>query len=119
MQKWDKDGKAEPLILAHGEEDRVVPWFNNESIFYSNDRRQSGWVHKDSSPEPYTKGEGALEMVGEYLSPDFGYLKSYDGTQSARIVWKPGKIEMHILTTIISWSKLTMLWTFWRGIIRV
>ena len=82
MQKWDKDGKAEPLILACGE-DRVVPWFNDESIFYSNDRRQSGWVHKDSSPEPYTKGEGASEMVGEYFSPDFGYLKSHDGTQCA------------------------------------
>ena len=90
MQKWDKDGRAEPLTLARGEV-HVVPWFNDESIFYGNDRRQSGWVHKYSSPEPYTKGEGASEMVGEYFSPDFGYLKSRDGTQCARIVWKPGK----------------------------
>ena len=71
--------------------DLVVPWFNDESIFYANDRRQSGWVHKDCSPEPYTKGEGVSEMIGEYFSPDFGYLRSHDGTECACVVWKPGK----------------------------
>jgi hypothetical protein len=90
MQKWGKNGNEEMLNLAPREE-RAVPWFNDESIFYGNDRRQSGWVHEKSSPEPYTKGEGQSEMVGEYFSPDFGYLRSLDGTECARVVWKPGK----------------------------
>lgn len=90
MQKFDKDGNEEPLELMPGG-CRVVPWFHDESVYYANDRRQSQWVHKDSSAAPYTKGEGHSEMVSEFFSPDFGYLRSSDGSQSARLIWKPGK----------------------------
>ena len=90
MQKWNKNGNQEPLNLATGVK-TVVPWFNDESIFYGNDRRQSGWVHKDASPEPYKKGEGASKMFAEFFSPDYGYLTSHDGSKSARVIWKPGK----------------------------
>ena len=30
-------------------------------------------------------------MVGEFFSPDFGYLRSLDGSTTARVIWKPGK----------------------------
>ena len=90
MRTWDKDGNLEPLHLPPGVRP-VVAWHNDESIYYANDRRQSGWVHESASPTPYTKGEGVSQMVGEYFSPDYGYLKSQDGTQTARVMWKPGK----------------------------
>jgi hypothetical protein len=38
---------------------RVIAWFHDESIFYTNDRRKKGWYHKDAPAKPYTKGEGA------------------------------------------------------------
>jgi len=82
MRKWNKDGNQEPLNLAPSVRP-VVPWFNEESIFYGNDRRQSGWVHKDASPEPYKKGEGASKMFAEFFSPDYGYLKSRNDSKSA------------------------------------
>jgi hypothetical protein len=90
MQKFDKDGKEEPLELPPGAQ-RVVAWFHDESIYYGNDRRQSQWVHNDASAIPYAKGDGASEMVGEFFSPDFGYLRSLDGSTTARVIWKPGK----------------------------
>jgi len=70
--------------------DHMVPWFNNKSIFYANDWCQSKWVHKDCSPEPYTKGEGVSEMIREYFSPDFGYLQSHNGTECGCVIWKLG-----------------------------
>ncbi len=85
MQKWDKDGKEEPLNLPPGAK-RVVPWFDDESIYYANDRRHSQWVHEDSSPPPWTKGEGVSEMVGDLFSPDFGFLRSLDGMRAARVI---------------------------------
>ena len=90
MRTWDKDGNEQPLNLAPGTKP-VVPWFHDESIFYANDRRESQWVHKDSSPVPYTKGEGASLMAGEHFSPDYGFCRSRDGSRTARVVWKPGK----------------------------
>ena len=90
MRTWDKDGNEEPLNLTPGTKP-VVAWFHDESIFYANDRRESQWVHEDSSPVPYTKGEGASLMAGEHFSPDYGFCRSRDGSRTARVVWKPGK----------------------------
>ena len=90
MQKWNKDGNQEPLNLA-GDAKMVVPWFNNKSIFYGNDHRQSGWVHKDALPEPYKKGEEASKMFAKFFSPNYGFLTSRDGSKSAQVIWKPGK----------------------------
>ena len=90
MQKFNKDGEEEPLELPLGGR-RIVPWFHDESTHYANDRRQSQWVHKDTSAVPHAKGEGHSEMVSEFFSSDFGYLRSLDGSRCARLVWKPGK----------------------------
>ena len=56
----------------------VVAWFHNESIFYANDRRKKGWYHKDAPAKPYKKGEGASLMISEFVSADFGWLRSPD-----------------------------------------
>ena len=90
MQTWDNDGIEEPLDLPPGVEP-VVPHFHDESIYYANDRRESQWVHKDASPTPYTKGEGASMMTAQFFSPDHGYLRSLDGKEDCRVIFKPGK----------------------------
>lgn len=90
MRTWDKAGVEEPMTLPLGVSP-VVPWFHDESIYYAHDRRQSQWVHEDVSPTPYAKGEGASMMMALYFSPDHGYLRSPDGKEDSRIIFKPGK----------------------------
>lgn len=70
---------------------RVIAWFHDESIFYAHDRRKQGWFHKDAAAKPYRKGEGASLMIADFISADFGWLRSPDGRRSARRVMKPGK----------------------------
>lgn len=70
---------------------QVVIWHHDESIFYANDRRKTRWVHKSENAVPYTKGEGASLMVADFVSADYGWLCSPDGTERARVLFKPGK----------------------------
>jgi len=88
MASWD-----EKLIesIPRGSGRRVITWFHDESIFYAHDRRKKGWYHKDAPAKPYTKGEGASLMVADFVSADFGWLRSPDGKESARRLFKPGK----------------------------
>ncbi|KAF8800309.1 hypothetical protein BYT27DRAFT_7117577 [Phlegmacium glaucopus] len=72
---------------------RIITWFHDESIFYAHDRRKKGWYHKDAPAKPYKKGEGASLMIADFVSADFGWLRSPDGKQSARRVMKPGKAK--------------------------
>ena len=88
MVEWDKDLKEH---LPSGEGKRVIAWFHDESVFYAHDRRKKGWYHKDASTKPYAKGEGASLMIADFVSADFGWLSSPDGTQSAQRLFKPGK----------------------------
>jgi hypothetical protein len=69
----------------------VVRWYHDESIFYAHDRRESQWVHKSQSAQPYTKGEGYSLMVADFISADHGWLRSRDGQRSARRLFRPGK----------------------------
>ncbi|THV01839.1 hypothetical protein K435DRAFT_654565 [Dendrothele bispora CBS 962.96] len=69
----------------------VVVWFHDESIFYAHDRRKSRWVAQDESPTPYAKGEGHSLMVADFVSADYGWLRSKDGKRSARVIFRPGK----------------------------
>ena len=88
MYSWTKDNIPEE-VNVQGK--RVIVWFHDESIFYAHDRWKKGWYHKDAPAKPYTKGEGASLMVADYVSADFGWLQSPDGTRTARRVMKPGK----------------------------
>src|SRR5258705_13710327 len=66
-------------------------WFHDESTFYANDRRKSGWVHKSKTAVPYTKGEGPSQMVADVVSVDYGWLRSPDGKENACVFFKAGK----------------------------
>lgn len=69
----------------------TVVWFHDESTFYANDRRKTRWCHKEETAVPYTKGEGASQMVADFVSADYGWLRSPDGLEEARRLFKAGK----------------------------
>jgi hypothetical protein len=69
---------------------RIVVWNHDESTYYANDRRKIRWVHKSETAVPYAKGEGVSLMVADMVSPDYGWLRSPDGKQEARVLFKAG-----------------------------
>lgn len=68
---------------------RVVIWWHDESTFYANDRRLIFWVHSSVTAVPRVKGEGISEMVADFVSADYGWLRF--GEEEARILFKAGK----------------------------
>ncbi|KAJ3968854.1 hypothetical protein EV361DRAFT_870518 [Lentinula raphanica] len=91
MRSWNGENMDELQESTDSTGHRVVVWFHNESIFYANDRRTACWVFEAASPTPYAKGEGVSLMVADFVSADYGWLRSKDGLESARVIWKPGK----------------------------
>ncbi|KAJ7435717.1 hypothetical protein B0H11DRAFT_1674264, partial [Mycena galericulata] len=89
MDAWSKDNL--PFFGPDVEGRRIVVWFHDESIFYAHDRRRKTWYHKDAPAKPYSKGEGASLMIADFVSSKYGWLRSPDGTRSARVVMFPGK----------------------------
>ncbi|RPD65154.1 hypothetical protein L227DRAFT_583210 [Lentinus tigrinus ALCF2SS1-6] len=61
------------------------------STFYQNDRRQVRWVHSSETAKPRPKGEGASLMVADFVSADYGWLASPDGTETAQVLFRAGK----------------------------
>ncbi|KAJ8473629.1 hypothetical protein ONZ45_g16225 [Pleurotus djamor] len=90
MEMFDSDGFAEFGPRVEGGKP-VLVHFHDETIFYANDRRRKTWYHKEAPAKPYAKGEGASLMIADFVSSKFGFLKSLDGSKSARRVLKPGK----------------------------
>src|SRR3954464_10918078 len=70
---------------------QVVIWHHDESIFYANDCRKTRWVHCSENAVLYVKGERASLMVADFVSADYGWFFSPDGTEWARVLFKPGK----------------------------
>ncbi|KIM60193.1 hypothetical protein SCLCIDRAFT_16384 [Scleroderma citrinum Foug A] len=75
----------------HGGERCIVVWFHNESTFYANDQQKLRWVHQNESAVPQPKGEGASLMVADFVSADYGWLRSPDGKEHAHVLFKAGK----------------------------
>lgn len=86
---WSDDNKA---ILDEAREagKTVVIWFHDECTFYANDRRIVRWVHKNEKAVPRAKGEGASLMIADFISADYGWLASPDGTDSTRVQLRAG-----------------------------
>ena len=49
------------------------------------------WVHEAETTKPYAKGEGQSFMVAHFVSADYSWLCSVDGTKHAHVDLKPGK----------------------------
>ena len=65
-------------------------------MFYANDRRKLQWIHQSESAQLSAKTEGLSYMIGEFVSPDYGWLcgKMPDAKgeyPSARVYFKAGK----------------------------
>ncbi|KAI6101837.1 hypothetical protein F5141DRAFT_1190105 [Pisolithus sp. B1] len=69
----------------------VVVWFHDESTFYANDHCKVRWEHISEDALPQPKGEGASIMVSHFVSPDYGFLHSPDGKESACVLFRAGK----------------------------
>jgi hypothetical protein len=69
----------------------LVVWFHDECTFYANNRWIVCWVHESEKAVPWTKGEGVSLMVADFISADYGWLMSADGTQSTWVLFKAGK----------------------------
>ena len=122
MHQWTKDSTLETIYKeSEGPNDPgpglpchslhpgwwIVIWVHDESTFYANDQCVLHWVHSSESAKPYAKGEGALQMVVDFVSLDYGWLrekkrwvptKRLQGTHkhcssngSARVMFKAGK----------------------------
>jgi hypothetical protein len=78
MRKWANDGSEDKSgLIIIGK--IIVLWAHDESIFYANDRRKLRWVHKAETAKPFVKGEGVSLMIADYVSADYGWLRSEDG----------------------------------------
>ncbi|KIK72415.1 hypothetical protein PAXRUDRAFT_180721, partial [Paxillus rubicundulus Ve08.2h10] len=91
MRCWKEGNVLMENVTSDAPERRVVAWFHDESTFYANDRRKIRWVHQSEGAIPQPKGEGASLMVAHFVSADYGWLESPDGTESARVLFKAGK----------------------------
>ena len=80
---------GKPATTANHQRKTVV-WVHDESVFYANDRRERRWVHNTETAVPRPKGEGASLMVADFVSADYGWLRSPNGKESARVVIRPG-----------------------------
>ncbi|TBU51333.1 hypothetical protein BD310DRAFT_971300 [Dichomitus squalens] len=91
--QWNKDGTevSLPDDSPRPRNRRVIYWHHDESVFYAHDRRTRRWVHKSEKAVPRAKGEGASLMVADFVSAEHGWLRSPDGKESARVLFRPGK----------------------------
>ena len=83
--KVDEDPNSRPDIT------NMVVWFHDESTFYAHDHHTLRWCHKKEGPKPQPKGEGISLMVAHFVSADYGYLQSPNGTETACILFRAGK----------------------------
>ena len=89
--KWDtKNETHEDPPLADGV-CRIVIWYHDESTFYAHDRRTRRWIHKDENAKPYAKGEGHSLMVADFVSAEYGWMRSRDGNKTASVLFQAGK----------------------------
>ena len=108
---WDdtgNEGPQPPHFPVPGAEGRfhLILVTHDESIFYQNDQRDIHWgCPGGGAPKP--KGEGVSLMVSDFLTPEWGRLRSVDKCvvmvslpfnqscsplhSEARVIFRPGK----------------------------
>jgi len=88
LRVWTDKNIADPVDPSSPGKD--VFWYHDESVAYAHDRRERRWVPYDETAVPRPKGEGHSLMVADFVSADYGWLQSPDGTESARVLIRPG-----------------------------
>jgi len=83
FHRWDHDGtelprpNGFPVPGAIGRF-RLILVTHDESTFFQNDERNTGWTHVTSKSKPKAKGNGQTLMVSDFLTPDWGRLRDGD-----------------------------------------
>jgi hypothetical protein len=83
FHRWDHDGSelprpnGFPVPGSHGRF-RLILVTHDESTFFQNDERNTGWSHTTSKSKPKAKGNGQTLMVSDFLTPDWGRLRDGD-----------------------------------------
>jgi hypothetical protein len=83
FHRWDHDGtelprpNGFPVPGAIGRF-RLILVTHDESTFFQNDERNTGWSHATSKSKPKAKGNGQSLMVSDFLTPDWGRLRDGD-----------------------------------------
>jgi hypothetical protein len=83
FHRWDQDGTelprpdGFPVPGAIGRF-RLILVTHDESTFFQNDERDTGWSHATSKSKPKAKGNGQSLMVSDFLTPDWGRLRDGD-----------------------------------------
>ena len=90
LRVWDDKNITDPVQSTSSSTRKNVFWFHDESVFYAHDRRQHRWVPHDETAVPRPKGEGHSLMVADFVSADYGWLRSPNETNSARVLIRPG-----------------------------
>ncbi|KAJ6455552.1 hypothetical protein C8R47DRAFT_934077, partial [Mycena vitilis] len=75
-EQVDFDGRMRAYMSSAVDARVVVIWRHDESTFYCNDRRDLRWIHKSEKATIKAKGEGASQMVGDFVCDVYGWLKS-------------------------------------------
>ncbi|KAI5823804.1 hypothetical protein K523DRAFT_210212, partial [Schizophyllum commune Tattone D] len=90
---FDNDGNPlppPPGFPVPGGRFRLIPVTHDESTFYQNDTRRVYWQHTSTRAAPQPKGEGQSIMVSDFLTSEWGRLRS-DTDGEARVIFKAGK----------------------------
>jgi hypothetical protein len=83
FHQWDHDGtelprpNGFPVPEANGRF-RLILVTHDESTFFQNDERNTGWSHASSKTKPKAKGNGQSLMVSDFLTSDWGRLRDGD-----------------------------------------
>jgi hypothetical protein len=83
FHRWDNDGTELPRPIGFPVPGaigrfRLILVTHDESTFFQNDERNTGWSHAASKSKPKAKGNGQSLMVSDFLTPDWGRLRDGD-----------------------------------------
>lgn len=85
MYSYDNDrnreGELTGFPVPPGQQFCLILVTHDESTFYETDRRKTMWTHRTDKAVPLKKGEGASLMPSEFLTVEWGRLRSEDGTE--------------------------------------
>ncbi|KIM58662.1 hypothetical protein SCLCIDRAFT_16731 [Scleroderma citrinum Foug A] len=104
--RWKKEVKGQYVdghecsdVVAYRQQVFLPAWTRLQSrmrkweVDQENDNSVLRWVHQNESAVPQPKGEGASLMVADFVSADYGWLRSPDGKEHARVLFKAGKTQ--------------------------
>jgi hypothetical protein len=83
FHRWDHNGAKLPCpngfsVAGAIGRFRLILVIHDESTFFQNDERNTGWSHATSKLNPKAKGNGQSLMVSDFLTSDWGRLHDGD-----------------------------------------